>query len=72
MFFDAKEFHLSTNKEVATILSGATDTNNREGNKAAGNAAQLGEAKWGDEEELDIDDEMMQQNEQIEGDGSEE
>ena len=51
MFFDAKEFHTS-NKQVANILStGASEA----ASKPSAASAAVDNAKWGDEDEIEID-----------------
>ena len=55
MFFDAKEFHTS-NKEVANILS---SNQQQEQRQPASAALDVGEAAWGDEDEIDIDADTM-------------
>ena len=58
LFFDAKEFHTS-NKEVANILSGGPTVDSHK--EAAAGAAMLNVegANWGDEEEIDIDENLI-------------
>lgn len=58
MFFDAQEFHTS-NKEVANILSQTYHAEQPHKAAAAASLDTLGNANWGDDEELDIDDETM-------------
>jgi hypothetical protein len=51
---------MTTNKEVAEILSSTAQDSSQQQNKAHFNSAnQLNEAKWGDEGDIDIEDEMM-------------
>lgn len=62
MFFDAKEFHTS-NKQVANILSQSGTAHANEGNHNKTPAANVENANWGDDDELDIDaDDMMDNN----------
>ena len=63
MFFDAKEYHTS-NKQIANILS--TNTAGSPGlesgtttSQAAASAVTVTNAKWGDEDDLDIDDDLL-------------
>lgn len=58
MFFDAKEYHTS-NRQVANILTSApSETIEKKQHTPAVNVEN---AKWGDEEEIDIDDELLEQ-----------
>ena len=61
MFFDAKEFHTS-NKEVANILSSTSaqpTEQNATSRAAAAASLDVGNANWGDEDELVIDADAM-------------
>ena len=60
MFFDAKEFHTS-NKQVANILSNVDTTTSQLTSSVAASAVQ--NAKWGDEDDIDIDaDDLLDAN----------
>jgi hypothetical protein len=56
MFFDAKEFHTS-NKQVANILAttGAASEQTPKPTQVQAAASAVENAKWGDEDEIDID-----------------
>ena len=60
MFFDAKEFHTS-NKQVANILSNTDTPASQPTSSVAASAVQ--NAKWGDEDDIDIDaDDLLDAN----------
>lgn len=58
MFFDAKEYHTS-NKQIANILTSAATPSQSESASTKAAVASMGNAKWGDEDEIDIDDDLM-------------
>ena len=53
-FFDAQEYH-SSNKQVANILSTTSQVESKPKVASAVTAAAVTDAKWGDDEEIDID-----------------
>lgn len=62
MFFDAKEFHTS-NKQVANILSSAETPVAQATSTVAASAVQ--NAKWGDDDDIDIDaDDLLDANDE--------
>ena len=55
-FFEAKDFATTSNKEVASILE--TTSKNAEAVKKSQPKVNLEEAAWGDEIEIDADDDI--------------
>lgn len=66
MFFDAKEYHTS-NKQIANILTSAATAPVTEGSTAKAAAASIDNAKWVDEDDINIDDDLMNEASEIEG-----